>query len=323
MAIQASDLMKPAEGDLTWLEQMSAQIDHPLLMSLEKSAQMAAQLASSNPLLMPVGTTTQMAAQYTSSMAPVALGEYAAEFMRPPAPALPVAALTAGLAEYLSGYRASVAALETVHQALNPMAINMMNDAVEAMHRANKQAELAAGWAQPFGVFDVGRAALSLSSDLQMARGTLSIGALDDLNVSLGRLYERRQAPPERRPEPPAEPVQVVHLAPGEVLNALSLMLKKGDVAPGDVTDILYSHSTGQRQAGPYPPEWPVIEAAVAIYKKDRRKHTYETFVLHLARKDIEISVATFKRWLEIYEHHTGEQVRPGRGRRGGRAIMS
>lgn len=60
------------------------------------------------------------------------------------------------------------------------------------------------------------------------------------------------------------------------------------------------------------------LAAAVAIYKMDGRKHTYATFVLHLARKGIDISVATFKRWLETYEQHTGEQVRPGRGKRAG-----
>ena len=127
-----------------------------------------------------------------------------------------------------------------------------------------------------------------------------------------------------RRPEPPAERVQVVHLAPGDVLEALTLMLQNGDVAPGDVADRLYSFSTGQRQAGLYPPEWPVIAAVVALYKEHganlQTQQNFVSWLIDSAKGRAlglgSFSLRTFQRYLETWEQNTGEQVGPGKGRR-------
>lgn len=126
------------------------------------------------------------------------------------------------------------------------------------------------------------------------------------------------------KPEPPAERVQVVHLAPGDVLEALTLMLQNGDVAPGDVAACLYSFSTEQRQAGLYPPDWPVIEIVVTLYKELGANYpNQEAFVRWLIGSAKgralglgSFSLRTFQRYLETWEQYTTERVRPGKGRR-------
>ena len=330
--------------------QLRAEADRFSLVSPADAERLRAQI--DNPFLLSPDEAQRVAAQFTSSMAPVALGEYAAELMRPPRPllgeyqsawaesirqALEPIGLSAALA-------AQAAALGIVHQALNPMALDMISTTMEMMREPSRQmAEMAASWAQPFGAMDVGWAAMSLSRDLQMARGALgdlsmaqnalrnsgySLGLLDDTNRAIDRLHEQRQAAAEQQvqgvllrlrpqPEPPAERVHVVHVAPGDWRDALTHALTSGQASPRDVGEFLHSLSAQQRQAGPFPPEWALIEAVVAIYKQDGHKHTYATFVTHLARKGIDTSMATFKRWIEQYENFTGEQVRPGKGKKG------
>ena len=316
-----------------FVAQLRAEADRFSLVSPADAERLRAQI--DNPFLLSPDEAQRVAAQFTSGIAPVTLGEYAAELMRPLQDAYSTEYLSAWAepihraieqSTLSAALAAQAAALGIVHQVLNPMALNMISTTMEMMREPSKQmAEMAASWAQPFGAMDVGRAALSLSRDLQMVRGTLSMGALDDLNVSLGRLYEQCQAPvvglgrirERRRPEPPAERVQVVHVAPGDWRDALTHALTSGQASPRDVGEFLHSLSAQQRQAGPFPPEWALIEAVVAIYKQDGHKHTYATFVTHLARKGIDTSMATFKRWIEQYENFTGEQVRPGKGKKG------
>jgi len=135
-----------------------------------------------------------------------------------------------------------------------------------------------------------------------------------------------------RRPEPQPAEVQVVSLpAAGDWREALTLALTRGEASPAEVGAFLYSFSAQRRQAGPFPPEWAVIEAVTAIYKEQGHRHgSQEAFVAWLSGSAKGralglgvLSLATFKRWLGIYEQHTGEQVRPGRGKKGRRAIVS
>lgn len=332
---------EPTDVDRQMVERVKAEADRFMLVSPTEVERMRAQI--DHPLLLSPDEAQRVAAQFTSSMAPVALGEYAAELMRP--------LQSAYSAEYLSAWAepihraiesstlsaalaAQAAALGIVHQVLNPMALDMISTTMEMMREPSRQmAEMAASWVQPFGAMDVGRAALSLSRDLQMAQNALrnsgySLGLLDDTNRAIDRLHEQRQAAAEQQvqgvllrlrpqPGPPAERVQVVHLAPGDWREALTHALTSGQASPRDVGEFLHSLSAQQRQAGPFPPEWALIEAVVAIYKQDGHKHTYATFVTHLARKGIDTSMATFKRWIEQYENFTGEQVRPGKGKKG------
>ena len=248
--------IEPAEGDLAfaWLEQWTKQIDQPFLLSLEK--------------------TTQMAAQLASSMAPAPRGAYAVEFMRPPPPpTLPAAPLAVRLAAAL-----------------------------------------------PFDSMD-------MVQDTLREHG-YSLGLLDDLEVSLGRLHERRQAPAEQvvlqRPEPPAERVQVVHLAPGDWRDALNHAIESGQASRRELAEYLHSLSADVRGAGQPPSDWAQIEAVAVLYRD--KGHMYgnqEDFVRWLRSSSAgramglsQLSRATFHRWIKQYEQITEEIVRPGKGSR-------
>ena len=221
-----------------------------------------------------------------------------------------------------AAFQVSPAASEALRQALEPNALSVINEALGMIGEQGRMiAESFTTWAQPFDL-STARGALS---DLQLARG-----ALNDLSIVRGALStypagKQNQAPAvvHQRPEPPAERRQVVHLAPGDWRDAINHAITSGQASHRDVGEFLHSLSAQQRQAGLFPPDWALIEAVVAIYKEAGHKHTYETFVMHLARKSITISVATFKRWLKCYEDFTGEEVRPGRGKKRTQAIMS
>ena len=363
---------EPTDADRQRLERLKAEADRFMLVSPEEAERLRAQI--DHPFLLSPDEAKRAAAQFTSLMAPTAFEGYAAELMRPPE----AAAIMAGLAEYerpprwllqMEEYRSSwaeairkavepavlnvalaanAAALESMHHALNPMAVNMMNDAMELMREPGKQVMAAMelmrepskqamaainsmAWPQ--------QTTIDAMSDLDRVRSTLrnsgySLGLLDDTDRAIDRLHEHRREREQRhaaaeqqvqgmllrlrpQPEPPAERVQVVHVAPGDWRDALTHALTSGQASPRDVGEFLHSLSAQQRQAGPFPPEWALIEAVVAIYKQDGHKHTYATFVTHLARKGIDTSMATFKRWIEQYENFTGEQVRPGKGKKG------
>ena len=179
---------------------------------------------------------------------------------------------------------------------------------------------------------DIGAGSLLVAGGVRIADGgVIRIG--DNGVLSLGSTVSRIPAViritqalalVEIAPIRQAERVQVVSLAPGDVLEALTLMLQNGDVAPGDVADRLYSFSTGQRQAGLYPPDWPVIAAVVALYKEHGANlHTQQNFVRWLIDSAKgralglgSISLSTFQRYLATWEQNTGQRVRPGKGRR-------
>ena len=324
-------------------------------------------------------------------MAPTAFEGYAAELMRPPEKA----ALMVGLAEYehlprwlpqLEEYQislaetlrkavepavlnvalaANAAALESMRQALNPMAINMMNDAIELMREPGKQVMAAMelmrepskqamaainsmAWPQ--------QTIIDAMSDLDRVRSTLrnsgySLGLLDDTERAIARLYERRQAPPARRPEPPeervqglrltqalalveierrqpepeaeAERVQVVSLPAGDWQEALTHALTSGQASPADVGEFLYSLSVQQRQAGPVPPAWADIAAVAVMYRDNGHRYKNQgRFVEYLASKGMAIGLSTFKEWIKLYEQNTGVKVRPGQGSRKRKTII-
>ena len=348
---------KPTDADRQMVERVKAEADRFMLVSPADAERLRAQI--DHPFFLSPDEAQRVAAQFTSGIAPVALGGYAAELMRPPE----TAALMVGLApslEYWNRYQASwaeairqaiepisltvanvaitahTAALESLQQALNPMAVNMMNAAIEMMSKPSKQmAEIAASWERSFGVgiaqsalsnLNIGRGAFD---DFALAQSALrnsgfSMGALDDLNISLGRLHEQRQAPPARRqPEPPVERVQVVHLAPGDWQEALTHALTSGQASPRDVGEFLYSLSVQQRQAGPVPPAWADIEAVAVMYRDNGHRYKNQgRFVDYLASKGMAIGLSTFKEWIRLYEENTGVKLRPGQGSRKRKTII-
>ena len=241
---------EPTDADRQRLERLKAEADRFMLVSPEEAERLRAQI--DHPFLLSPDEAKRAAAQFTSLMAPTAFEGYAAELMRPPE----AAAIMAGLAEYerpprwllqMEEYRSSwaeairkavepavlnvalaanAAALESMHQALNPMAVNMMNDAIELMREPGKQVMAAMElmrepskqamaainsltWPQ--------QTTIDAMSDLDRVRSTLrnsgySLGLLDDTDRAIDRLHERRRAPPARRPEPPEERVQGLRL---------------------------------------------------------------------------------------------------------------
>ena len=228
---------------------------------------------------------------------------------------------------------------EMMRQALNPPTLGAMESIREMMRQQDDavKAALSSGrmMGSALGALDMGRHALTdldtvrnalsmggsglgLLDDVNrtLRRGGYSLGLLDDVNQALSRRDQRRRVR-EQHQATTDQQVQVVSLpTAGDWREALTHALTSGQASPADVGAFLHGFSTERRRAGLFPPDWQLIEMAVAIYKKDGHKHTYETFVINLARKGIEISVATFRRWLELYENHTGEQVRPGKGRK-------
>ena len=283
--------------------QLRAEADRFSLVSPADAERLRAQI--DNPFLLSPDEAQRVAAQFTSSMAPVALGEYAAELMRPPRPllgeyqsawaesirqALEPIGLSAALA-------AQAAALGIVHQALNPMALDMISTTMEMMREPSRQmAEMAASWAQPFGAMDVGRAALSLSRDLQMAQNALrnsgySLGLLDDTNRAIDRLHEQRQAPPARRPEPPAERVQVVHLPANDLDSAIAYALT---LAPASEVLEYVQKLAGSRLSRM--PSKEELEAVYLTYQRMGGTNTADAIARHLG-----MSRATFMRRVRLY----------------------
>ena len=376
---------EPTDADRQRLERLKAEADRFMLVSPEEAERLRAQI--DHPFLLSPDEAKRAAAQFTSIMAPIE--GYAAELMRPPE----AAAIMAGLAEYerpprwllqMEEYRSSwaeairkavepavlnvalaanAAALESMHHALNPMAVNMMNDAIELMREPGKQVMAAMelmrepskqamaainsmAWPQ--------QTTIDAMSDLDRVRIALrnsgySLGLLDDTDRAIARLYERRQAPPARRPEPPeervqglrltqalalveierrqpepeAERVQVVSLPAGDWQEALTHALTSGQASPADVGEFLYSLSVQQRQAGPVPPAWADIAAVAVMYRDNGHRYKNQgRFVEYLASKGMAIGLSTFKEWIKLYEQNTGVKVRPGQGSRKRKAII-
>ena len=286
---------------------------------------------------------------------PAAIQGYAAELMRPPAvgwrPEPP-----AGLEEYYQPSalglmnQAVAAASESILQALEPSARDFMNQAVEMLSGAGSFASGAQlfdpsiVWGtllnHDFVNHDFGRGAFD---GLDMAQNALrnsgfSLGLLDDVDQVLSRrneqrlTHERRREAAEQqvqgvllrlRPEPPAEMVQVVHLAPGDWQEALTHALTTGQASPRDVGEFLYSLSAQQRQAGPVPPAWEDIEAVAMMYRDNGHRYKNQgRFVEYLASKGMAIGLSTFKEWIKLYEQNTGVKVRPGQGSRKRKTII-
>ena len=307
---------EPTDVDRQMVERVKAEADRFMLVSPTEVERMRAQL--DHPLLLSPDEAQRVAAQFTSSMAPVALGEYAAELMRP--------LQSAYSAEYLSAWAepihraiesstlsaalaAQAAALGIVHQVLNPMALDMISTTMEMMREPSRQmAEMAASWAQPFGAMDVGRAALSLSRDLQMAQNALrnsgySLGLLDDTDRALDRLYEQRQAPPARRPEPPAERVQVVHLGDEVLLAELDRRLRVNSLsseAKRSMARLLHAY-TGRGKPGPQEPPMETKVKLIEDYERlrDRKRITQDAYVAHYAHKILAVSLRTFQSYIK------------------------
>ena len=295
---------EPTDVDRQMVERVKAEADRFMLVSPTEVERMRAQI--DHPLLLSPDEAQRVAAQFTSSMAPVALGEYAAELMRP--------LQSAYSAEYLSAWAepihraiesstlsaalaAQAAALGIVHQVLNPMALDMISTTMEMMREPSRQmAEMAASWVQPFGAMDVGRAALSLSRDLQMAQNALrnsgySLGLLDDTNRAIDRLHEQRQAPPARRPEPPAERVQVVHLPANDLDSAIAYALT---LAPASEVLEYVQKLAGSRLSRM--PSKEELEAVYLTYQRMGGTNTADAIARHLG-----MSRATFMRRVRLY----------------------
>ena len=125
-----------------------------------------------------------------------------------------------------------------------------------------------------------------------------------------------------RRPEPPAQAVQVAGSDWWQVAQkALDRAINSGQASRQDVGAFLHSMSSQQR-AGQPSPEWEQKAFVARMYKSEGPNFkSLPGFVMWLrntkAAREIGLSglsPSTGKRWIAEYEALTGEQVRPGRG---------
>lgn len=130
-----------------------------------------------------------------------------------------------------------------------------------------------------------------------------SLGLLDDTDRALDRLYEQRQAPPARRPEPPAERVQVVHLGDEVLLAELDRRLRVNSLsseAKRSMARLLHAY-TGRGKPGPQEPPMETKVKLIEDYERlrDRKRITQDAYVAHYAHKILAVSLRTFQSYIK------------------------
>ena len=291
-------------ADAEWLR---AQIDNPFLFSPDDARQMAAQFTSGIAPAAIQAYATELA-RPPRPLLGESWTEYQSEWAESIRRALEPAAL--GMA-----FQMQAAASEAIKQALEPTALHMMNDAVEMLRGQGKAiAESFASFSQPFDL-NIARGALSdlqiargALSDLSVVQNALSefaeaakrqsdaerrvAGALkeaarwqSDLDMATRALgaYRITQAgvlveiAPRPKPQPSAERVQVVHLAPGNWREGISHLVTSGQVSLQEIV----SHLADMIDAKPGPKtgeSWTEAEV-VALWLdwvQNQRKYTSE-----------------------------------------------
>ena len=231
---------EPTDADRQRLERLKAEADRFMLVSPEEAERLRAQI--DHPFLLSPDEAKRAAAQFTSLMAPTAFEGYAAELMRPPHPkeaiasadlaawTSPVAlAMAENLRQMVEPVMLSAGSnlAEMLRRASEPAMISLAQQIQDAAAEQGRQMMAAINgmaWPGPNiaeQIAEQNKQAMAAFNSLTLPRQTIidamsdldsvrravrnsgiSLGALDDLNISLGRLHEQRQAPPVRRPEP-------------------------------------------------------------------------------------------------------------------------
>lgn len=116
-------------------------------------------------------------------------------------------------------------------------------------------------------------------------------------------------------PEPPAEQIEVVHLPGNDWREVITRAITEGEATPAQLIQLALQYN--YKAPGLTPPQWAEIEAVALAYKEHGHKYdSQEAFIGYLIRKGFPLGLATFKRWVNLYETLTGECIRPGRGSR-------
>lgn len=147
-----------------------------------------------------------------------------------------------------------------------------------------------------------------------------------DAIANIGRLSAWPEPAPRRRPvylpepEPAAEPLDVVQISESDWREVITLAITEGKATPAQLIQLALQYN--YKAPGLTPPQWAEIEAVALAYKEHGHRYdSQEAFIGYLIRKGFSLSLATFKRWVNLYETLTGECIRPGRGSRKRRSM--